>query len=147
MDGMIVSRAAVQGALADLAKFPGWIDEALKGRPRLSAAFTARVENITQFLTVASEIGDPSLQARDLLNAYVQIRSLSMSRRQKQRMAYEQALRALPPRQNPRLCEHRRRVTPEGQYTKFKCLDCGRVGDVERGTTVGTPQMVKEALA
>lgn len=30
-------------------------------------------------------------------------------------------------------CKHERQVTPEGQYTKFKCLDCGAVGDVPRG--------------
>lgn len=28
-------------------------------------------------------------------------------------------------------CPHLRQVTPEGQYTTFRCLDCGIVGEVD----------------
>lgn len=30
----------------------------------------------------------------------------------------------------PGMCQHSRQVTPEGQYTRWRCLDCGAEGDV-----------------
>src|SRR6266566_8557580 len=44
MDGALVSKAALDAAMLELAKLPGWVDDALHGRPKLAAAFTARVE-------------------------------------------------------------------------------------------------------
>jgi hypothetical protein len=38
-------------------------------------------------------------------------------------------------RKKQRRCKHLRQVTPEGQYTTFKCLDCGFVGDVPKKET------------
>src|SRR2546425_3030003 len=38
MDGAVVSKAALDGAVLQLGKLPGWVDEVLGGRPRLPPA-------------------------------------------------------------------------------------------------------------
>lgn len=95
---MVVSKAAIEAASLEFAKMPGWVDELLAGQHRKSAMVTARIEHVQQYFLLACEIGDPRLQAQPLVDLYMRMRTMTMSRRQRERMGYENAIRGLPPR-------------------------------------------------
>lgn len=141
VDGVVVSSAAWRTALDRLAAFSEWGANANLSK-RLEESHAGAVEDLTRLLVLGAEVGDPALQLAGLQDRYVNIRLRSMPKKKRERLQYEAAMRTLEQRiggptvAKPRLkraaiCEHGRRVTPEGQYTKFKCLDCGTVGDVK----------------
>lgn len=115
MDGMVVSKAAIEAASLEFAKMPGWVDDLLVGQHRKAAMVTARIEHVQEFFLLACEIGDPSLQAQQLADLYMRVRQATMSRRQRERMGYEQALRNLPVRPPEERNKRRFRPAPTGK--------------------------------
>ncbi len=145
-DGVVVSATAWRVALDRLAAFSEWAASANLSR-RAQASHEAIIEDITRLLVLAAEAGDPNLQLAGLQDRYVNIRMRAMPKAKRERLQYEAALRTLEQRiggppapkrvlKRAAVCAHTRRVTPEGQYTKFKCLDCETVGDVKKETPV-----------
>jgi hypothetical protein len=94
-DGMVVSKVALQSAVAEIGKLQSFLGGALGRRGPLGDAVQRRVGGIAQLLAVGTEAGDPHLQAQELVMLYAQVRQVTMSRREREKMGHLAALQQL----------------------------------------------------
>lgn len=98
MDGLVASRAAYEAALAALARFTEDVGDAFRHQPARAKALEARLESITELLTVATQAGDPSLQFDALMQLYGRARMASMSKRKRNKLLHLAGIRKLAER-------------------------------------------------
>lgn len=96
-DGIVVSAAAWQTALDRLAGLAEWGYSASLSK-RLAESHEAAIEDVTRLLGLAAEITNPKLPMQEVRDRYVNLRLRAMSRKRRERLEYESALRTLETR-------------------------------------------------